>query len=343
MAPLMTSKLHTEQPDVEQPVEARPAQRKARPRSLNALRDRLEQAGPAARRSWWQFAADLLRLARPRQWAKNVFVLAPLIFSRSFFSLDLVAAALGATACFCLFSSAVYLFNDVLDAEADRRHPRKCRRPIPAGRVSKPAALALAAALTAAGASWAWYALPISLLVLGGLYLLNSLLYCLLLKHHAICDVLAIAVGFVLRLLAGCAAIGVEPSSWALICGFALALTLGFGKRRAEVGSLDRPDDYRPVLRFYDVQKLDTLLAINCALCIFAYVLYTVAPDTVALHGTTRLVYTIPFVVYGLYRFLFRVQEARGDGPVEILTSDPAFAVNGLAWIGSVIAVLLFP
>jgi 4-hydroxybenzoate polyprenyltransferase len=247
-----------------------------------------------------------------------------------------------ATACFCLWASAVYLVNDVLDAPADRRHPRKCSRPIAAGRVGPLTAGVLAAVLVVAGGLAAWWTLPVAFLVLGGLYLGNSLLYCLVLKHHPICDVLAIAIGFVLRLLAGCVAIGVEPSSWALVCGFALALTLGFGKRRLEVGNLERPSEYRPALRSYDARKLDLLLSVNCGVCLLSYILYTVSPDTAALHGTPHLVYTVPFVFYGLYRFLFKIQEAGGDGPVEILTRDPVFALNGLAWGVSVVAVLWF-
>jgi 4-hydroxybenzoate polyprenyltransferase len=289
-----------------------------------------------------QAALDLLRLTRPREWAKNVFLLAPLIFSQAFYSITAIESSLLATAFFCLWASAVYLFNDILDAPADRRHPRKRTRPIAAGRVSPTTAGALAVVLVLAGAVGAWRTLPAAFLLFGALYLANSLLYCLVLKHRAICDVLAIAIGFVLRLQAGCVAIGVEPSSWALVCGFALALTLGFGKRRLEVGNLKRPEGYRPVLRCYDVRKLDTLLAVNCGLCLFSYILYTVSPETVALHGTNRLIYTVPFVFYGLYRFLFKVQEAGGDGPVEILTRDPVFALNGLAWGASVVAVRLF-
>jgi 4-hydroxybenzoate polyprenyltransferase len=332
--------------DFEEGIASLPAKGSGRKSEHEALRSPQIRASsrrpsPPGKRSLLQLGRDLVRLARPWEWSKNVFVLAPLLFSLSFFSLASVGASLVATGCFCLWASAVYFFNDILDAKSDRRHPRKCKRPIAAGRLSPATAGASAVLLVAVAGLVAWTLLPVYFLTLGGLYLLNSLLYCLVFKHRAICDVLAIAVGFVLRLLAGCAAIGVEPSSWALVCGFGLALTLGFGKRRAEIGKLDRPDDYRPALRFYNVQKLDMLLAITCCLCLLSYILYTVSPETVAMHGTNRLVFTIPFVVYGLFRFLFKVQEAQGDGPVEILTNDSAFAFNGVAWIGSVVTVLL--
>jgi 4-hydroxybenzoate polyprenyltransferase len=284
---------------------------------------------------------DLVQVCRPKHWAKNIFVLAPLLFSKSLFSGAHVAAAALAVGCFCLWSSSVYLFNDLIDSEADRRHPRKRQRPIAAGRVTMPVAAGLCLALTAAAGAAAYLALPVPFLGLGVLYLVNSLAYCLVLKKHVIVDVLAIAIGFVLRLLAGCAAIGVEPSSWFVVCGLSLAMVLGFGKRRTEIVSLKQPTDYRPVLESYSVQKLDTILGIVGAVCLLSYILYTVAPETIERHQTKNLVYTVPFVVYGIFRYIFKVQEGKGDGPVEILTLEPIFALNGLMW-GLAVAFILF-
>lgn len=283
---------------------------------------------------------DLVQVCRPKHWAKNVFVLAPLLFSKSFFSSAHIAAAALAVGCFCLWSSSVYLFNDLIDAEADRRHPRKRERPIAAGRITGPVAVALCLALTAAAGTAASLALPLAFLMLASLYLVNSLAYCLVLKKHVIVDVLAIAIGFVLRLLAGCAAIGVEPSSWFVVCGLSLALVLGFGKRRTEIVNLKQSTDYRPVLESYSVQKLDTVLGIVAAVCLLSYILYTVAPETIERHQTKNLVYTVPFVVYGIFRYIFKVQEGKGDGPVEILTLEPIFALNGLLW-GLAVALIL--
>jgi 4-hydroxybenzoate polyprenyltransferase len=280
-------------------------------------------------------------LCRPRQWVKNVFVLAPLLFSESVLrNATLALHALAALGCFCLISSAVYAFNDLLDAEADRAHPRKRHRPVASGRVTPAGAVTVVVLLVASATGLAVAVLPPLFLLVLGLYLVNSLLYCLWLKHHVIVDVLVIAIGFVLRLLGGCAAIDVTPSSWILVCGFSLALLLGFGKRRTEVEGLDRGTDYRPALQSYNAAKLDTLLAISTAVCLIAYILYTVAPETVARHNTPYLVYSVPFVTYGLFRYLFKVQEGKGDGPVEILSKDPVFAVNAGLWLISVVCLL---
>src|SRR5262249_33704356 len=153
----------------------------------------------------------------------------------------------------------------------------------------------------------------------------NSLAYCLVLKHKVIVDVLMIATGFVLRILAGCSAIDCQASTWILVCGFSLALLLGFGKRRAELVRVRQRHGFRPALENYDNAKLDVLLAICASLCLLSYMLYTVASETMALHGTRHLLYTVPFVAYGLFRFVFKVQEGKGDGPTDILLHDPVF------------------
>lgn len=266
-------------------------------------------------------------------------MLAPVVFSESF-RLDAFAATGVAVGCFCLWSSAIYVLNDVIDAEADRAHPRKCHRPIAAGRIAPAAAVGLTLVLVGIGFTAA-LALPRPFVLFGALYLGNSLAYCLWLKDRVIVDVLVIGIGFVIRLLAGCVAVGVEPSAWLVVCGFSLALVLGFGKRRTEVVNLGRASEYRPLLRIYDAQKLDTMLGIGCSVCLLSYMLYTIDPGTIRLHGTRYLVYTVPFVAYGLFRFIFKVQEGKGDGPVEILAGDPVFALDGLLWLAAVIAILV--
>lgn len=283
---------------------------------------------------------DVVGVCRPRQWAKNVFLLAPLFFSMSLGSLSAVQATVLAFGCFCLWSSAVYAVNDVLDAPTDRRHPRKRLRPVAAGRITPGAALGLAFILAVSAALAAAALLPAAFLGCAALYLLNSLAYCMVLKHRVIVDVLSIAMGFVLRLLAGCAAIGVQPSSWIILCGFSLALILGYGKRRLEIAALERPGDYRANLESYSIDKLNLLLAVTAALCLLSYALYTVAPQTVLLHGTERLIYTVPFVAYGVFRYLFKVQEGNHDGPVELLLTDRVFLVNGVLWLASVLVIL---
>jgi 4-hydroxybenzoate polyprenyltransferase len=283
---------------------------------------------------------DVLGLCRPRQWTKNSFVLAPLLFSGMIADPGSLLAGVTAFACFCLWSSAIYCWNDWLDAEADRQHPRKCQRPIAAGRLTPTFAVFLGLWLSTEAGLIAWSFLPPVVLLYGLLYLANSVCYCLVLKHRVIADVMSIAVGFVLRLMAGCAAIGVQPTSWILVCGFSLALLLGFGKRRLEIAALAEPGKYRSTLEYYSVDKLNVLLGTASSICLLTYMLYTMSPQTVALHHTDKLIYTVPFVAYGIFRYLFKVQEGLYDGPVEILLKDRIFLVNGLLWLGSVAAVL---
>jgi 4-hydroxybenzoate polyprenyltransferase len=293
------------------------------------------EAAPA-----WGALGDWIRLLRPQQWAKNVFVLLPLVFSHSVLTAANVLNSGLVFLLFCLVCSAVYIFNDLIDRRADRLHPRKRHRPLASGRVSPVAATMLSGLLLLLGLIGSALLLPVACLVLLVVYVVNSVLYCLWLKNHVIVDVMLIAVGFVVRLLAGCAAIRVEPSSWLLVSGFSLALMLGFGKRRTEVVHLPGQENVRSVLQVYTAAKLDTLLAVTTALTLLAYMLYTVSPETVARHGTANLIYTVPFVAYGLFRYLFKTQEGKGDGPTEILLNDPIFCATGLLWGGSVIVIL---
>ena len=283
---------------------------------------------------------DLVLLCRPKHWAKNVFVAAPLLFSESFLDPGALIATAMAVACFCAWSSAVYIFNDVIDAPADRMHPRKRERPVASGRVAPTLAVALSCGLVAAAIILALVRLPAAFLLFGMIYLANNVGYCLVLKNRVIVDVLLIAIGFVLRLLAGCAAISVDPSSWLIVCGFSLALLLGFGKRRTEIVGLGQTGEYRSTLVSYSIPKLDTLLAISASICLLAYMPYTVAPETKQLHETDKLIYTVPFVAYGIFRYIFKVQEGKGDGPVDVLTSDPIFALNAVIWGIAVLVVL---
>ena len=286
---------------------------------------------------------DLIYLCRPHHWTKNIFVLAPWLFSGGVWNPSLCFSSLAGLACFCLWSSSVYSLNDAVDAKADRTHPRKRERPVAAGRLTPAAAAALATglAMTATVLSYAW--LPPGFLLFGLLYAVNGVAYCLIFRNHVIADVLIIAIGFVLRLLAGCAAIDVEASSWLLVCGFSLALLLGFGKRRSEIALADRGSEFREVLATYTGQKLDVLLAISSSVCLLSYMLYTVAPETAERHGSHRLIYTVPFVAYGVFRYLFKAQEGAADSPVDLLLRDPVFAINGACWVAAVAAALYFP
>jgi len=283
---------------------------------------------------------SVVRLLRPQQWTKNVFVLFPLVFSESLLDLEALRLALLAMLLFSLLSSAVYVVNDILDREADLRHPRKRLRPIASGEVSVAAGWVLAGLLILAVVCGTLLWLPATFLVYAGLFAANSLLYCVYLKHKVIADVMGIATGFILRILAGSAAIAVPSSSWILVCGFALALVLGFGKRRSELVNLGHNTGHRATLESYDVPKVDTLLGISAAIALLAYMLYTVAPETVRRHRTENLILTVPLVAYGLFRYLFKAQEGNGDGPTEMLMRDWVFPAIGVLWILLVAGIL---
>lgn len=281
-----------------------------------------------------------IRLLRPHEWIKNSFVLAPLAFVPEA-ARALWPQALAATAAFCLLSSAVYAINDVIDAAADRQHPRKRLRPVAAGTVRPAAAYALAA-LAATGAAAITVALPRPVLWLLLMYVANNVAYNVVIKQVLILDVMSIAAGFVLRLLVGASAIAVAPSSWLIVCGFSLALLLGFGKRRAELGLAGTSGAaFRKTLGRYTPATLDALLAVCIATTLLSYMLYTVAPETRAVHGTGALIWTTPFVAYGLFRFMFRVHDETGEGPTEIVYSDGVLILNGVLWLAAVAAILL--
>jgi 4-hydroxybenzoate polyprenyltransferase len=312
--------------------------------TLIQAQDKLTIRGPVSdlpKDGDWSVMGAVVRLVRPRDWVKNVFVAAPLLFGAPYTWQSLLRTT-WALGCFCLLSSGIYCLNDVIDLSADQQHPRKRRRPVASGAISVPAALALAAVLIGAALLGA-AALPARFAMIAVLYVVNSVVYCAYLKHRAIVDVLLIAIGFVLRILAGCAALQLHPSSWIVICGFSLAMLLGFGKRRLEIDETQKGAGYRRSLEWYNEAKLNMLLGIASSVCLLSYMLYTVSPQTVQLHHTENLVYTVPLVVYGIFRYLFKVQDGQHDGPVEVLLEDPVFALNGLAWIAMVVAILRFP
>ncbi len=284
--------------------------------------------------------ADLIRLARPTHWVKNGFVAAPLLFVLPDPIGPALVACAAAIASFSLLASTIYCVNDVFDAEADRAHPTKRRRPVAAGRIAPPVAVAWGGLLLVASIAVALAFLPTVFLWVLAAYGGNNVLYNILLKRRGIADIISIAVGFVIRLVAGSIAINVAPSSWLLVCGFSLALFLGFGKRRSELALAENGTQYRPVLRHYSAAKLDSLMSISATLTLICYMLYTVAPETQRVHGTANLVYTVPPVFYAIFRFIFRVQEATGESPEELLLSDRVMLATAAAW-GILVVLIL--
>ncbi|HRC84205.1 MAG TPA: decaprenyl-phosphate phosphoribosyltransferase [Thermoanaerobaculia bacterium] len=275
----------------------------------------------------------LLRTMRPVQWVKNLFVLAPLVFAHRLGETSWMLRALLAFCAFCAASSAVYLFNDLRDREEDRKHPTKRHRPIAAGTLSVPGALVAALALAgfALGSAWflgGWFTLTL------GIYLAVNLLYSVGLKHVVILDVMAVASGFVLRVIAGAMAIQAVISSWLVLCTTFLALFLAFSKRRHELVLLaEGAPDQRRVLTHYSPAFLDQMINVVTASAVIAYALYAVAPETVAKYGSEGLIFTLPMVLFGIFRYLYLTYQKTSDrNPTEVILRDWPFVVNVALW-----------
>ena len=276
----------------------------------------------------------LMRCIRPAQWIKNGFVLVPLVFSAHLADAGLMMRESVAFAAFCLVASGIYLWNDSLDWKSDLEHPEKRKRPIPSGQLSAPLAAACGSAFLAAGVG-AGLALGRSIGLLLAGYAAMNILYSLRLKHLAIVDLMSIAAGFVLRVVAGAAAINVEASHWLLMCTFLLALFLGIAKRRQELVLLAGDSvRHRKVLDDYTIPSLDQAGTAVSAATIVAYALYTVAPETQARFGTDRLIYTLPFVIYGILRYLHLVHKGdRTGNPTGALLADKPLLICLAGWI----------
>ena len=277
---------------------------------------------------------------RPRQWVKNLFVLAGLVFSQRLLTAS-TWIALEAFAIFCAVSGAIYLLNDVADRERDQLDPRKRERPIAAGRLPVGVAIGTATALIVVGLGLsAWLSRPFLVTVV--VYVVLFVAYSAWLKHIVIVDVLAVATGFVLRALAGAVVIAVEMSGWLLICTILLALFLALGKRRFEYLTLDRDATrHRPTLAEYTPELLDQMIAVVTASTVTAYALYTMSPETVGKFHTSLLPATLPFVLYGIFRYLYLLYRRQlGGNPSELLFSDRALIINAVGWICAVLLII---
>jgi 4-hydroxybenzoate polyprenyltransferase len=285
--------------------------------------------------------ADVLAALRPQQWTKNAFVLIGTLFGHRWERDEIVAASI-AFAAFCLASSAVYVYNDWCDRDRDRLHPTKRLRPIAAGRLRGPAIAVLGLSCAAAAYALALVLGPVMVFLVSGYFGLN-VVYTLWLKHVVIADVFAIAGGFQLRLLAGTTGLGIPPSHWLLLCGFALTLLLALGKRRGELEGVGQGGGTRRVLDAYSEPVLDQLLGICATLVLAAYGLYTISPDTAAEHGATELPYTIPIVTYGVFRYLIVLRGGNGstDGdPSRLLLADRQLQATAIAWLAAVVWIM---
>jgi decaprenyl-phosphate phosphoribosyltransferase len=284
----------------------------------------------------------LAEACRPRQWVKNLFVAAPLVFAKRLTDAQPSLRALAAVGLFCALSSAVYLWNDIIDVEKDRAHPLKRTRPIASGRLSI-ATARIAAATLATGALALSYVLDSRFAACALLYLLNNVAYSLLLKRVVYVDVLSIAGGFLLRVAAGAFAVRVEASPYLLLCTGLLASYLGFGKRAHELALAgDRAAAQRAVLQSYRAGVLRVALWGTAVATFACYVMYTRAEHTVRFFGTTRMLWTAPFAAFGLVRFFALVQTPKGESPTEEILKDAPFVLNLLTWAAATVLIIYF-
>jgi decaprenyl-phosphate phosphoribosyltransferase len=282
----------------------------------------------------------LIEACRPRQWVKNLFVAAPLVFAKRLTDPRPSLRALAAVAIFCAVSSAVYLWNDLIDVEKDRAHPHKQKRPIASGRLSTGSARIASATLAAGALALSWLIdWRFACCVLA--YLVNNFAYSLWIKHVVYLDVLSIAAGFLLRVAAGAFAVDVEASGYLFLCTGLLATYLGFGKRAHELALAgERAAKQRAVLRAYRPSVLRGALYLTAAATFVSYVLYTRAEHTVRFFGTTRMLWTAPFAAFGLVRFFALVQLPKGESPTEEILKDAPFMLNLLTFAAATVLII---
>jgi 4-hydroxybenzoate polyprenyltransferase len=288
--------------------------------------------------------ALLLASLRPEQWTKNLLVLAGVVFGGRLLEPSAVAIAMVAFVVFCALSGAVYLFNDVADREADQRHPLKRERPIASGQLAVTTAVAAGVGLGAIGAVMA-FSIGTTFGIVAVTYLASLVLYSLALKHVVIVDVLMIAGGFVLRAVGGAVAVDVPIGHWLLVCTTLLALFLALSKRRHELVLLaDGATDHRRILEEYSPYLLDQMIGVVTSSTLIAYTVYATSPDTASRLGTGQLGLTIPFVLYGIFRYLYLVHQKRGGGsPAAMLLTDRPLLGCVALWAVSVIVLLYTP
>ena len=296
------------------------------------------QPVPTARASW----RDLVQLLRPTQWSKNAVLFAALIFAKHLFHPpDVILVVLGFVA-FCAIASGAYVMNDLRDCERDRQHPLKSGRPLPAGRIRRGTAALVAVGLVTAG-TLAACALDTTFGLLAAVYFLLQVAYTFWLKELVILDVMAIAAGFVIRAAAGGVVIDVPVSPWLIVCTFLLALFLGFSKRRHELILLEgRATEHRASLKEYSPYFLDQMIAVVTASTVVAYAVWTASPEVRDKLGSDKLYLTLPFVLFGIFRYLYLVhQREEGGNPTQLLLNDRPLLLDVLLWVLTA-AVLIY-
>ena len=280
---------------------------------------------------------------RPHQWTKNAFVLAALVFSQQLFEPSYVVRTLLAFAAFCLLSSSVYIFNDIVDRDDDRNHPQKRSRPIAAGELSIEQASFGGGALIAVGLGISFF-LGRAFIAAAASYLILQAAYIFFLKRVVLLDVRSISLGFVIRAVAGAAAISVFISPWLILCTFLVALFLALAKRRHELIFLnEEAAAHRSNLADYSVPLLDQLISIVTSATIISYSVYTLSPSVTEEFGNRYMVLTIPFVLYGIFRYLYLVYvKDKGGNPTRVLLADVPLLVSAVLWGLTAVSIIYF-
>lgn len=275
-----------------------------------------------------------LTILRPYQWVKNVLVFSGLIFSTSLFNRHVIGVSLAAFGIFCITSSGIYILNDLRDVKLDKMHSAKMNRAIASGKVPKVSAVIIMLILLSIATIFS-YRLDKSFFLVIISYMGLNIAYSFGLKNVVILDAFIVATGFLLRAFAGCVVIHVDVTPWLFICTLSLALLISFGKRRNEMNVLKTDaKDHRETLQLYNVQLLDIILTISSATAIGTYSLYTMAEETVLRFGNQRLIITTPFVMYGVFRYLYLIYaQNKGGDPTRLLVEDIPTMINGVLWM----------
>lgn len=285
---------------------------------------------------------EYLSLIRISHWLKNVFVFVPLVYSKNFFNPELFTKTLVAFFVFSIASSLVYVFNDYFDAEKDRFHPLKKNRPIARGAISKENAvivsiILLISVIVLSFLIWNQF------IVIVWIYILINILYTLYLKRIVIVDIFTIAAGFILRILGGAIIISVYISNWLLLTAVFLTLFLAVMKRRVEIATSSEAIEHRDVLKHYSLGFIDKIVSISAGGVILSYALYTVSEKTTIMFSSEKLVYTIPFVIFGVFRYIYLVyKENKGENITEVLISDIPMIINSVLYISITLVIIYF-
>ncbi len=283
----------------------------------------------------------ILKIMRPAQWSKNLIIFAGLVFSGNLFNAPLLYKNIAVFILFCFLSSSVYMINDIVDLEKDRNHPHKKSRPLPSGELS-------------IAKAWTWavvmglfslvaiFFVDLKAGIISLVYLVLMLAYTFLLQHIVIIDIMTIAFGFVLRVAIGTSITRVEVSPWLLVCTILLALFLALGKRRHESTLFqEMPDTSRETLKEYDPRLLDQMISVVTASTLIAYILYTISPDTIDKFKTSNLLFTIPFVIYGIFRYLYLIHRHHlGGSPESVFLRDRPLEIDILLWFLTCVTII---